>query len=90
MCCKKDDRGVSVGKVVMITLSVVAIIIAAAAVLYKIFKKHFKITFECGDCDFCDDDCFSDDSDFEPECVSDGNDDFFAELENEDKVGDDE
>ena len=47
MCCKKDDRGVSVGKVVMITLSVVAIIIAAAAVLYKIFKKHFKITFEC-------------------------------------------
>ena len=73
MCCKKDDRGVSVGKVVMITLSVVAIIIAAAAVLYKIFKKHFKITFECGDCDFCDDDCF-----------------IFAELENEDKVGDDE
>ena len=49
MCCKKDDRGVSVGKVVMITLSVVAIIIAAAAVLYKIFKKHFNITFVCGD-----------------------------------------
>ena len=89
MFCKKEEKGVSIGKVVLITLSVVFCVLAAAAVLYKVFKKHFKITFECGDCAFCDDDCFCDDSDFEPECVSsadDGDGDIFAELEDEDKA----
>lgn len=84
---KKEEKGVSVVKVVLITLGIVAALVAVGAILYKILKKHFKITFECGDCDFCDDDCFCDDSDFEPECIcvgdDDPTDDIFAELDNE-------
>lgn len=88
---RKEEKSVSVVKVVLITLGVVACVAAAAVVVYKFLKKHFKITFECGDCDFCDDDCFCDDSDFEPECICgdcddcDDCDDIFAELEEEEK-----
>ena len=73
MLFKKEEKSVSVLKVVLITVGVIVAVLAAAAVIYKFFKKHFKITFECGDCDFCEDKCFCDDADFEPECcVYDG------------------
>lgn len=93
---KKEEKSVSVAKVVLVTAGVVLAIVAACAVLYKFFKKHFKITFECEDCDFCDDDCLSCDDGFEPECIAgedcascggcgaeaedDGEDDIFGEL----------
>ena len=67
---KKEEKTVNVAKVVLITAGVVLAIVAACIALYKFFKKHFKITFECEDCDFCDDDCLSFDDGFEPECIS--------------------
>ena len=70
-CKKKEEKGVNVVKVVLITAGAVLAVVAAFAVLYKFFKKHFKITFECEDCDFCDDDCLTCEDGFEPECVCD-------------------
>ena len=42
---------------------------------YKLFKKYFKVSFDCGDCDSCDGGCFDDDfdlfaedEDYEPTC----------------------
>lgn len=85
MCQRKKQNNVSVVKVVLITLGTVAAIAAALCVAYKIFKKYFKITFECGDCDFCDEDCSLEDEDAEPECICDcGGDDIFAELDEDD------
>ena len=70
---KKQEKGMSLCRVIFTTVSIVLFILAAFAIAYKFFKKHFKVTFESGDCDFCDDDCFCDDPDFEPECsVCDG------------------
>ena len=34
-------------------------------------KKYFTITFECSDCDSCDDKCFDEDEDVEPVCSTD-------------------
>lgn len=65
---KKEDKSVGIIRAVMITIGAILFITAAAAVMYRFFKKHFKITLECGDYDFGDDDCYCDDSDFEPEC----------------------
>ena len=65
---KNEERSTSIVKVVLITLGVIAFIAAATAIALKFFKKHFKVNFECGDCDFCDEDGFCEDVDFEPEC----------------------
>lgn len=65
---KKEEKGISIWHVVFATVGIVLFVLASLAVLYKFFKKHFKITFECGDCDFGEDDCFCEDADFEPEC----------------------
>ncbi len=45
-------------------------IAAVVVVLYTIFKKYCKITFECdGNCDGCDEECFEEDCDsYEPIC----------------------
>jgi len=88
MFCKKKEEN-SVLKAVLITAGVVITIVAALAVLYKVFKKHFKITFECEDCDFCDNDTICSDDDSEPECICHGcSDDIFDELDAEDEVND--
>lgn len=65
---KRDDNTISIWRVVLLTIGIILFIATLAIVAYKFFKKHFKITLECGDCDFCDADCSFDDVDFEPEC----------------------
>ena len=67
---KKEEKSVSIGRVILITAGAVLVVLAALAVIYKFFKKHFKITFECGDCDFCEDGCLCEDADYEPECCA--------------------
>lgn len=64
---KKQEKSVSLFKVVFMTVGIVLMILAALAVAYKFFKKHFKVTFESGDCSFGDDDCFCDEPDYDPE-----------------------
>ena len=75
---KKDPEVIaeersSAFKVIKITLIVLGVIVAVAAIalaLYKFFKKYFVIDFGC---EGCDGDCFTDydipeDEDFEPKC----------------------
>lgn len=70
---KKEEKRVSAWQAVLITIGVIVVVLGALAVIYKFFKKYFRITLECGDCDFCEDDCFCEDIDYEPECcVYDG------------------
>ncbi|MBQ8475140.1 MAG: hypothetical protein IJ499_05715 [Clostridia bacterium] len=66
---KNEEKRVSIGKIIAISAAVALLIFAAMVILYKFFKKYFKITFDCGDCDSCDQDCFG--SDFEPICFTD-------------------
>ncbi len=70
---RKEEKSGGVLRAVLITAGIIVFVFAAVAVIYKFFKKHFRITLECGDYDFCDDDCFCEEEDFEPECcVYDG------------------
>lgn len=70
---EKNGKNFSVLRAVFITIGVIVTILAALLVIYKVFKKYFRITLECGDCSICDDDCFCDETDYEPECcVYDG------------------
>lgn len=65
---KKEN---SVLKTFLIIVGAVVSIAAIAAGLYYVFKKYFKITFECDECDECDcNGCFveEDDKAFEPVC----------------------
>ncbi len=85
---KKKNEELKVVKIVLITAGIVLAAAACFAVIYKVVKKHFKITFECEDCDFTEDDCYGDkDEGFAPEYVSEScaqpSDDIFSELENE-------
>ena len=73
---KNDEKRVSIFKIVEISAAVALLIFAALVVLYKFFKKYFKISFDCGDCDSCYQDCFGsdfdpmfDDEDYAPECT---------------------
>jgi len=55
-------------KVLFIIIGAIVSIGALVAVAYTIFKKYFRVTFECGDdCDCCDD-CFDAECDCEPIC----------------------
>jgi len=61
----------SVLKTILIVIGAVVSIAAILAGAYYLFKKYFKITFECDDCDECDcNGCFVDDEDdgYEPLC----------------------
>ncbi len=70
---KKEEKNFSVLRTVLIIAGIVVVLMTAMVVLYKVFKKYFRVTLECGDCDICDGDCFCEDGDFEPECcVYDG------------------
>lgn len=70
----REEKRISVGKIIVVSATVAVTVAAAAFVLYRLFRKYFKITFDCGDCDTCGDDCFCDDFDMEsdedyiPEC----------------------
>ncbi len=56
-------------KVLFIIIGAVVSLGALAAVAYTIFKKYFRVTFECcDDCDCCCDECFDDECDLEPIC----------------------
>ncbi len=73
---KNEEKRVSIFKIVAISAAVALFIFAALVVLYKFFKKYFKISFDCGDCDSCYQDCFGsdfdpvfDDEDYAPECT---------------------
>jgi len=56
-------------KGIFLAIGVIVSLAALAAVAYAIFKKYFKVTFECdGDCCDCEDECFCEEEDFEPIC----------------------
>ena len=65
---KKEKKSSGALKAVLITFGVIAAVSAAVVVLIQVFKKYFTITFECNDCDACDEKCFDDDDDVEPIC----------------------
>lgn len=66
---KKERSTFEALKVIFIIIGAVVSIGALIAVAYTVFKKYFRITFECdGDCCDCGDDCFCEDEDFEPIC----------------------
>ena len=75
---KPEEKKSSVVKFVLITVGVIAAIGAILAVLYTLFKKYYTVTYECGDCENCEEDCFEDDLSFdEPICCEE--DDILAE-----------
>ncbi len=65
---EQDSKRISICKMIFITVSSALMVISILLIAYKFFKKYFKVTFECGDCDFSSDEGFFDDADFEPEC----------------------
>lgn len=68
-----SEKKTGVLRTIFIIVGIVVTLAAAALVVYKVFKKYFKITFECGDANICEDDCFCDEPDYEPQCcVYDG------------------
>ena len=70
---KCNDSG-KLLKGIFITVGVLASLAALLAVAYTLFKKYFKITFECDDdceeCGCCCDEC-DEDSVVEPICCCD-------------------
>jgi len=67
-------------KALFIVVGAIVTIGAVVAVLYSLFKKYFKITFETGADDCCD--CFGDDCGCEPICYCGDDDaDFEEEIE---------
>ena len=73
---KNEEKRVSIFKIIAISAAVALLIFTALVILYKFFKKYFKISFDCGDCDSCMQDCFG--SDFDP--LSGCDDDFAPEC----------
>lgn len=57
-------------KTIFVVIGALVSLAALVVVVYTVFKKYFKVTFECGgDCDCCDEDCFEDeDACYEPIC----------------------
>ncbi len=67
-------------KTIFTVIGALVSIAAVLVVLYTIFKKYCKITFECDGncegCDGCDEECFEEDCDcFEPICCCQDDDD---------------
>lgn len=65
----REEKRTSVFKIILISVTVAIAVVGIVAVLYRLFKKYFKITIDCGDCDECTGDCFGDD--FDPLCDCD-------------------
>lgn len=57
-------------KGIFLAIGVFVSLAALVAVAYAIFKKYFKVTFECdGDCCDCEDECFCEEEEsYEPIC----------------------
>ena len=68
---KKENSAL---KTFLIIVGAVVSVAAVVAAVYCLFKKYFKISFECDGCDECDEcdcnGCFveKDDMDFAPAC----------------------
>lgn len=62
----ENKKGSDALKGLFIVVGAIVTIGAVVAVLYGLFKKYFKITFETGADDCCD--CFGDDCGCEPIC----------------------
>ncbi len=81
------EKKVNIWKIIIISAGVAAAVAAICITAYKLFKKYFKITFDCGeDCENCEDGCFCDDfedDDFIPECSIDDEDDITVETAKE-------
>ena len=56
---KVEEKKTSPIKVILIIIGAVVALMGAALVVYKLFKKYFTVTFECGDCETCEEDCFA-------------------------------
>ena len=66
-CCKKEKKSCDALKTVLIVIGAIVAVAGVAAALYSIFRKYFKVTFECGTVN--DEECFAEDDDnFEPLC----------------------
>lgn len=62
-----NKKNTDIVKVIFTVIGVIVSIGAIAVLAYNVFKKYFKVTFECdGDCDSCDEEC---DKGFEPEVI---------------------
>lgn len=56
---KKDNASLLKG--IFVAIGALVSIAALVLVVYTVFKKYFKVTFECdGCCDCCEDECFAD------------------------------
>lgn len=56
--CGRNQKKDNILKIVAITSTVVLSVIAIGAILYKLFTKYFKITFECdNNCEDCVEGC---------------------------------
>ena len=70
----KNEKRYSDGiKALFVVVGAVVTIGAVLFTLYTIFKKYFKITFDCdgncADCDGCDEECFEEECEsYEPIC----------------------
>ena len=60
---KPEEKKTSPLKVILIIIGAVVAAAGVILVVYKLFKKYFTITFECGDCENCEEDCFEDELD---------------------------
>ena len=76
----ENKKGSDALKGLFIVVGAIVTIGAVVAVLYGLFKKYFKLTFETGADDCCD--CFGDDCGCEPicYCVEDDIDDTEDEI----------
>lgn len=71
---KKENSSCTL-KGIFVVIGALVSLAALAVVVYTIFKKYFKVTFECdGGCDGCDE-CFCDEDEFcDPICCDDEDD----------------
>ena len=66
--CGRNNKN-SILKIVAITSTVVLSILAIGAILYKLFTKYFKITFECdNNCEDCVEGCCCDEEEVLCDC----------------------
>ena len=77
-----EEKRISIWKIVAISAGVAVLVAAAVVILCKVFRKYFRISIDCGDCDDCTQDCFGCefdplcecDEDFVPRCDADADD----------------
>ena len=80
---KKDNTSLLKG--IFVAIGALVSIAALVVVVYTVFKKYFKVTFECdGCCDCCEDECFADeDACYEPICYCEDEEEVVEEAADE-------